>query len=348
MLYEDLDVMLYEPSWFNLSWGNRIPVTVNSSQVPSTQNDFPLLINSIFTNLIGAVEAELRFAGVDNVLLDYEIQKFDSLTGELIAWVKKPTISDGEITYIYYDNPGALDAQNPTAVWDANYKSVYHMQNNADDSTVNAQNMTNFGTVLTPVTGKIGDAADYGGTVNDYSIRNPFSGFPSTQITAEYWIQTTGTSDGMISYAVGSTTPLANHFLVFTQNILSIWIAGVIQATLLSFNDGVFHHIVVTWRSSDGQLIVYIDGVNSFSIIHQLGASFTANGSLVLGQDQDNLGGGFEGGMSLNGILDEVRLSDNFRDADYVTTTYNNQSNPSAFYSISANQTVPVPMGYEN
>jgi len=105
MAYEDLDIMEYETdNWFNAQFLQRIPLTINSGQVPSTQTNFPLLINDTYPDLIGQVEAELRFAGIDEIQLEYEIEEFDNLTGKLIAWVKKPTVSDGDFVAIYFDN----------------------------------------------------------------------------------------------------------------------------------------------------------------------------------------------------------------------------------------------------
>lgn len=334
-------IMAYEVDWFNVLFLKRIPLTINGGQVPTTQINFPLLINDTFSDLIGFTVSELRFAGTDNTQLDYEIQKFDGITGELIAWVKKPTVSNGDMIFIYYDNSSAIDEQNPAAVWDVNYKSVYHMQSDGTDSTGNAQNLTQFGTAATPVLGKIGNGADYDGTVNDYSIKNPYAGFPLNEITAEYWVKSVFSAQGMISYAIGGPG-FDDNFLTIGQEDFDVFIVNSIENTAMAFDDGQFHHIVITWRSSDGQIIVYIDGASAFSSTHQLGASFTDNGSLVLGQDQDSVGGGFQAAMSLDGVLDEVRLSDNFRSADYITTTFNNQNNPSAFYSTGVEENVPV------
>lgn len=340
-------IMAYEVDWLNVLFLKRIPLTINGGQVPSTQSNFPLLINDTFSDLIGFTVSELRFAGVENIQLEYEIQKFDGITGELIAWVKKPTVSNGDIIHIYYDNPAAVDEQNPAAVWDVNYKSVYHMQTNGDDSSGNAQNLTQFGTAATPVPGKIGNGADYNQSVNDYSIKNPYAGFPSTAITAEYWVKTVSSGEGMISYAVGSGAS-SNNFLALGQEDLDVYIANVLEGTGLFFDFGTFMHIVITWRSSDGQFIVYVGGVSAYSATHQLGASFTANGSLVLGQDQNSVGGGFN--SSLDGVLDEIRISNIIRSADYITTTFNNQNNPGAFYSTGAEENVPaiVDMEYED
>lgn len=345
MAYEDLEIMAYEINWFDLAFLQRIPLTINGGQVPSTQNDFPLLINDTYPDLIGEVEAELRFAGLDKIQLEYEIQEFDNSTGELIAWIKKPTVSDGDIIFIYFDNLGALDEQNPNAVWDLNYNIVSHLDGTGIDSTVNAQDYTIFGTTTVP--GKIGDALEFPGLTSDFLIRNPFTGFPTTEITCEYWIKSPSNGDGMVSYAVG-TGAASNEFTTFDQDDFSVFIVGISKVSGIDVSDDVFHHIVITWRSSDGQLLVYVDDVLSFSSIHQTGLSFTANGSLVLGQEQDSVGGGFQNAQAFLGTLDEVRLSNIVRSADYVTTSFNNQNNPGIFYSTGAVQSQSFEqMGYE-
>ena len=345
MEYEDFAPMAYEIDWIGGAFQQRIPLTINASQVPSAQLDFPLLINDTYPDLIGEVEAELRFAGTDNIKLPYEIQKFDNITGELIAWVKKPKVTDGDVTYIYFDNPGAVDAQDPGAVWDVNYSGVYHMNGVGTDSTANAQDLTINGT--TTVSAKIGDGLNFAGLVTDFLIRNPFTGFPSIALSAEFWAETIAVGEGMVTYAVTGAT---NAFFTFNQNSMRISIGTSPIESGADFNDGVFHHIVVTWRSSDGQIIVYVDGVSVFSGTHETGTTIADGGAVVLGQEQDTVGGGFSGSQAYDGILDEVRYSDIARSADYVTTSFNNQSNPGAFFSTGTVELLPlatVSMGYE-
>ena len=331
--------MAYEPeNWADASYLQRMSITIVAGKVPSTQNDFPLLINRAFPELMGESVESIRM-GTEDFTLDYEIQKFNTVNGQLIAWVKTPSISDNDVFFIYFDGPNTVDNQNPAAVWDANYKVVSHLNGVGTDSTSNGQDFTINGTTTVPA--KIGDGIDFpGGTITDFLIRNPFSGFPTTAITCEFWIKTSATGDGMVSYASASGAR-TNDFTVFVQESLLMFITGIQESTGVSFNDGVFHHFVVTWSSSDGELIVYIDSVSSFSSTIALGAVFLENGSLVLGQDQDTVGGGFQAGQALDGIMDELRLSDIARSADYVTTSFNNQNLPGGFYSIGMAEGVP-------
>jgi hypothetical protein len=254
-------------------------------------------------------------------------------SADIILVFKMGVVKDGQIVQLTFGKSTDTDGQNPPAVYDVNYKSVYNLQNNADDSTGNAQNMTNFGSALIPVPGVIGNAQQYDGTVDDYSIRNPYTGFPTTELTCEFWFKTSKGASGLISYGVpGMGGAGFNHFLVIQPSSLLVYITGVSVDTGLALDDNILHHLVITWRSSDGKLIVYLDGVNVFETIHQQGVSFTDGGALVYAQDQDSLAGGFQSIMSLDGILDEVKFSNKFRSADYVATTFNNQNDNDAYW----------------
>ena len=152
--------------WFDNSWNKRIALTIQSNQVPSTQTNFPMLVNSTFDGLIGKSINEIRFALTDKTELNYEIQEFDSIIGKLIAWVKIPSIDDGTNVLLYYGNNSAVDNPNPNAVW-SGYSNIYHMnqipngQNSIQDSTVNTNHATPTGTLS--VDGKIGKTLSFDG-----------------------------------------------------------------------------------------------------------------------------------------------------------------------------------------
>jgi hypothetical protein len=45
--------------------------------------------------------------------------------------------------------------------------------------------------------------------------------------------------------------------------------------------------------------------------------------------------------FNFDGLLDELRVSNTARSADWIATEYNNQSNPSAFLSVGTQQSAP-------
>lgn len=80
----------------------------------------------------------------------------------------------------------------------------------------------------------------------------------------------------------------------------------------MSINDGKWHHVCVTWNSDGGEWKVYKDGViagsgHGLNPGHQIGAG----GLVVLGQEQDALGGGFNAKQSFKGLLTNYNLWSN-------------------------------------
>jgi len=336
MLYEDEVIMGYQIPWFDLNWQQRLPLTINALQVPSIQANFPLLINDTYTELIGEVEAELRFTGEDQVQLEYEIQEFDSLTGLLTAWVKKPFVEDDDIIYIYFDNSDAVDEQNPPGVWDSNYKAVYHMEDDSD-STINAQDFTDSAGPNS--TAKIGKGGVFIGNINRSRTRNPFVGFPTTEITIEFWVKTSNDDETIYTYIIPSVQ--RDEIGWDNQDNGFISFHGGAGQTTLILSDNNFHHIVVTWESSTGNILVYDDGVLADTILAiDQGETLRDNGQLKLAQSQ-TINGSPSGVNAFDGTIDEYRISDTVRSADYVETSFNNQNNSSTFYSTGSVEVTP-------
>ena len=146
-----------------------------------------------------------------------------------------------------------------------------------------------------------------GDTTGDYVIKNPVNDFPTTEITVEFWMKSSDTTkDGTpISYGVTGNT---NEFMLFDYTAFRPHIKGSSISTGVSATDGIWHHIVCTWRSFDGQLKFYKDGEEEFSGTIQAGATLIPGGSLVLGQEQDGMGTNFDPTQAFLGIMDEVRI----------------------------------------
>lgn len=86
--------------------------------------------------------------------------------------------------------------------------------------------------------------------------------------------------------------------------------------------------MVLTWNS--GTYRVYVDGVEratgTYSALNAINPSADiGNNGNSAGRDQD-----------LVGSIDEFRLSRVERSADWITTSYTNQNDPSSFYTVSA------------
>ena len=77
----------------------------------------------------------------------------------------------------------------------------------------------------------------------------------------------------------------------------------------ISANDGLWHHICWTWRNSDGAWHFFLDGqLHHHSINFKNGYTVKAGGSLVLGQEQDGVGSGFDASQCFRGTLVNVNV----------------------------------------
>lgn len=174
-----------------------------------------------------------------------------------------------------------------------------------DSSTVG-----NDGAILGTTTfgpGQTGQAFNFNGTTDGVMV-NPITSFPSNEITVGFWMNTADNSKagGVFSYASGASN---NDFLVFDHRNIRIYRGGASIGTgINTLNDGLNHHLAVTWRGSDGQLRVYVDGVLAFSGVLAAGTSITPGGALALGQEQDCTGGCFDVNQAFPGQLDEVKV----------------------------------------
>ena len=159
--------------------------------------------------------------------------------------------------------------------------------------------------------GDPGQALYFGGTTNDLFSVNVFTGFPTTAFTVEAWVWTSNLlkNGTVLSFAATGTAVDANEAALYNTRDLQPIVANLFANTqAVSVADGQWHHLAMTWTNS-GEVRLYKDGALAVSSNgFRTGTVLRDFGSLVLGQDQDSFGGGFDGNQSLEGMLDEVRL----------------------------------------
>jgi hypothetical protein len=96
---------------------------------------------------------------------------------------------------------------------------------------------------------------------------------------------------------------------VSSSHRLALFVDGVaLNADITFAHDRAWHHFATTWQSSDGTAKLYQDGVFIKSGVIKVGYSVAAGGVIVLGQDQDSAGGGFQVEEAWAGELDDVRV----------------------------------------
>ncbi|KAM9852119.1 C-reactive protein-like [Aulostomus maculatus] len=71
-----------------------------------------------------------------------------------------------------------------------------------------------------------------------------------------------------------------------------------------------WHSICSTWDSTSGLTQLWFDGKPSIRKYISSGSNIVGNSIIVLGQDQDSLGGGFQAGQSFVGMMSDVHMWD--------------------------------------
>ena len=278
--------------------------------------------------------------------LNHEVEGWSALTGHFTAWVNVPTVSHTRDTIIYlcYGNAAVTtDQSNRTAIWDSNFKAVYHLSQDPAgaspqllDSTSNRVNLTmanNYGPAAGSEAGVIGNsvylpwAGEYHG--NSASSGSAKSGVGSGARTVSTWMNfhtLPAPSTGVVG-----TIPLPTRQNVFTLGtgpnnnlellVLEQWVGINIDAPV-SITPGSWYYVAGEYDGKTYRL--YVNGVQV--------ASALANGN-VPADAPVYLGLGYCQYFS-DVHLDETRFSNTARSADWIATEYNNQSNPSAFYSV--------------
>ena len=182
-------------------------LTIDHTKVPSTQSNFTALVSltdpALKTVANGGHVANANGYDIGfyadsggTTKLKWEVEQYNGTTGNLIAWVKIPSVSSSTDTVFYLmygDSTINTNQSDPLNTWESNFKGVYHL---GDGSTVVGTDSTGqaagtkqgiltagAGEINGDITGMSGDSANY------ISLANP-SSFPiTTSWTISAWLK---------------------------------------------------------------------------------------------------------------------------------------------------------------
>ena len=124
----------------------------------------------------------------------------------------------------------------------------------------------------------------------------------------------------------------ANAFLIWDPANVKITFAGQRDAvTGLNINDGANHRLTMSWESASGTMTLYDNGRQAWQGVLNRGGALGGNGKLVLAQDQDSFGGGFDPADAFQGQIVTAALAAAASSAAQVASgpvqTYFNKDN---------------------
>ena len=196
--------------WAFNTYKYRKQITIDSSKVSADLTNFPVLLDLYDTDLndpmkVQADGDDLLFTTTSGEKLDYEIELFErdfnDTYAKLVAWVRIPTLSATTDTVIkmYYGNPLIENQENPSRVWNSNYKAVYHLDDEPTGSIYDVLDSTpnkNHGiandtdTANSLVDTQIGQGLIIDGSYHitaDHSPSGPWSAAPTRSVRRPRW-----------------------------------------------------------------------------------------------------------------------------------------------------------------
>jgi hypothetical protein len=353
--------------WYDTNWQYRKEITIDSTKVDADLTNFPVLLAVTDADLAGEALAngdDILFTGAEGTTkLDHEIESYAA--GNLVAWVRVPSLpsNTNTLVYMYYGNSGASNQENTAGVWDANYVMVQHLEETSGDHYDATGYLNNSDVVLVTnqdVTGSIDGADELNGST-DY-IRVPDA--PSLQFgvgsfTAEAWINPRSVPDGGGARIINTRGTGAGGsypgWQLKIKNAGGQWSFGDTSIDDATGNyrayDGTttypynqWYQVVMVYEAGNG-LKFYVNGVLDGTLSVGTYGSISNTLPTVIGASIAD--GGSEAGddrQFFDGMIDEVKISDSARDSGWISTSYTNQHDPSAFIDVGNAQPVHAPL----
>jgi len=117
----------------------------------------------------------------------------------------------------------------------------------------------------------------------------------------------------VISYATQEVNKVQDNAVTLQDSAaFNLFVNNITVYTGLNVNDGQWHHVAVTWESAGGTWHSYKDGVKIRSSAEpfQQGEVISGGGVLILGEEQDEIGGGFNTEESFIGDVSQMNIFD--------------------------------------
>ena len=339
-------------------YGQYRTLVIDHNQVASstseTYSTFPMVVSSTLASLKtvsngGKVTSDsgydIQFATSTtpgNPALAYEREIYASTTGNILVHINTKGLSTSTDTTLYmlYGNSTITTdvTSNPVVTWDTNYKGVWHFPNGtaltANDSTATGANGSVVGSV-TATAGKIDGGLQnttFGGD-NEVRVSDNAALRITQKITLSAWVNpvASNSNGGLVLQKRNATDGGAG------ENY-AMWLVSLHPYFEAQNPNGTYNSVTATgavstntWslvtividETAGTKIRFYINGVQDSTPAYP--SSMPAGNTDPL---QFSSYGQLSGIYYLDGSMDEVRISNIPRSADWIKTEYNNQSAP--------------------
>jgi hypothetical protein len=333
-----------DPSWWDTDWDYRKKLAFNNGGQTENLVNFPVLIKLTPANFNYAnCESDgrdIRFVDADDsTALDYHFEEW-TYNGTSWIWVEVPQIDGGSSTdyiWLYYGNSVATDAQNETGTYNANYMAVWHLEEATGgagaimDSTANNNDGTDSGSPSFNTSGQIDSAIDFDGTDDYIAFGNQPSVAGQSQITFECWLNAdvwddplTGTGNVLFQEKYANTSNTERFTIGEYNSQLALSTRSGNSSSPLDVlsieqpSTGSWHYLVAIYDADNDVRQLWIDGLMATQNTASIDAfSVDAGADIQIAWDSSGTSS-----RVFDGIIDEVRISDVTRSADWIKAQY--------------------------
>jgi biopolymer transport protein ExbB len=337
-----------------VSYTYSIAVTIDHTRVPNTdQTNFPVQIAGTIATLktTGNGGHVTSASGYDiawfsdsglTTPLKFERTLYTASTGAHCFYVKVPTLSHTADTVIYlgYGDAGVTtDQADPTNVWDANFKAVYHFGDGSavtlTDSTSNGNTLTNNGSTATTdsADGALAAATNKGAD----ATTAPVTAMPLT-IEATFNPSDTTSTGSIIS--IDLSTQASGVYELTKRPSSTMRLSVGTGAAAINLDSSTSAYAASAWNYCAG---AFASTTSRTIYPNAQTPTSSATSQSVATPDRFGVGERFANGSRSNylntGSIGEVRISNSARAADWIATTYNNlivHYSGTAFYAVGA------------
>jgi hypothetical protein len=348
------------------TWLYRKSITISASMTGADLTNFPILISTTDNDLknnaltngydILFTNSSVDWTGGSTAQkLDHEIEKYDSATGELVAWVRLPLLSStsNTVIYMYYGNLlCTANRQNPTGVWNDDFMGVWHLSETPSDGGTNYDSTSrnhdltfhdSNGNSNTNAVGIANGADNLSGDA-DYMDRSHHSDFNLSTFTIECWVTLDDKSDYhfMINKEINDQTNM--NFGLYSNTstghpVIKFRNSGGTDEIVTGTTDltSVGWHYVV--GINDGSYLgLYTNGTSEGPPDAIASNPSTQVAPLMIGRENSTITPRY-----WKGKIDEIRISNNARSAAWISATYNTTSTPGTYLTFGPQKTRNVP-----
>jgi len=199
----------------------------------------------------------------------------------------------------------------------------YPFDGDAKDASGNENHGTVNGPSLTEDRNGNADSA-YSFDGNADYIKLPYNIIDQlNDVSSSVWFKTNKTNIAILS---GASTTQDNNYLIYIGEGIRLYIKGE-YTSYINISDGKWHQVTSVRQGNTGNVKLYIDGKLHIDENLATGKLIINQNGLIIGREQDSVGGDFTPSQDFEGVIDDLRIYNRILGQSEIIQLYNQSSN---------------------